>query len=853
MKDSHNDNKLNIAYICREFGPVTGGGIGTYVYNVCMAMVDRGHRVFLVTDCFNETNVDQLPQGITLISVINTPDYRKNSFVSSSHEYSYRVYDTLSDLVRKKKIDIAEFAEFGCEGFATIRSKKTMNQFRDTKLIVKLHTPSSLLFKINEDKRLEVDSCCTYAMEDYCVRNADMVTSPSLSLGEYFKKRVGRNNIVKCPYPMELPKRGTLRKFTGEQVRRVRFIGSVQIRKGIDSFVAAARLVLEKDDGFLFEVWGADRSAHTFGRSYTKSIQEHIPDDLKEKIVFCGGIPYSEIPALYRESCFCIFPSRWENWANVCLEAMSYGCIVFASKEGGMSEMVEHGKSGFLIDPLDPVMIADLVMENSYDIEALHSLSVAAQERSIQVCDPLETTRRIEKNYLESYSEKHWVSIASPSPLVSVVIPYYNQPEYLQETVKSVQNSDYENIEIVVVNDGSTTELANECFEKLTGVTKISKKNGGLSSARNAGIAVAKGEFIIPLDADDIIEPTYISRGVEALINNPELGYVSCHAMNFGEFDNAYIPLGYVPELMLFINTHGKCSNVFKKEIFIQCGGYDEMMTSYEDWDFLITLEENGILGDVLPDEFFKYRRHYNSMVYETANRQRSDLIQYMMIKHSKALEQSAAQMAIVLGRLWKETEILYEFAQQQLANKVFEPAQMKDLVKGNRTKLQVYSQRNGQYWEHNSVYLDYPEKIWHELKLNLPFQGHDGTYRVDPSNSFGIIIIRDLVVRDRKTLKKFFHASGDNDFSGCNIAGNVEYSIQSGFLVICAYDNDPQIQLPVFPFYDNVILEISLFYSSVQEINIKEIINDAPLRNLKYKSRKFLCERLCRGTGSLR
>ena len=275
MKDNSNDCKLNIAYVCREFGPVTGGGIGTYVYNVCMAMVARGHRVFLVTDCFNESNAQQLPQGITLIPVIATPDHRKNSFVSISHEYSYRIYDTLSDLLRREKIDIAEFAEFGCEGFATIRAKKTMNQFRDTKLIVKLHTPSSLLFDINEDKRLEVDSCCTYAMEDYCVRNADMVTSPSLSLGEFFKKRVGRDDIVKCPYPMELPERGASRKFTEEQIRRVRFIGSVQIRKGIDTFVAAAKLVLERDEGFLFEVWGADRSAHTFGQSYTKHIEQH--------------------------------------------------------------------------------------------------------------------------------------------------------------------------------------------------------------------------------------------------------------------------------------------------------------------------------------------------------------------------------------------------------------------------------------------------------------------------------------------------------------------------------------------------------------------------------------------------
>ena len=89
---------------------------------------------------------------------------------------------------------------------------------------------------------------------------------------------------------------------------------------------------------------------------------------------------------------------------------------------------------------------------------------------------------------------------------------------------------------------------------------------------------------------------------------------------------------------MPYSNTHGKCVNLYRKEVFQSCSGYDEVMTSYEDWDLLLTLYDHGIEGDVLPDEMFEYRRHFDSMVYNTANRQRADLIQYMMIKHEKAL-----------------------------------------------------------------------------------------------------------------------------------------------------------------------------------------------------------------------
>ena len=330
----------------------------------------------------------------------------------------------------KTTLDIAEFAEFGVEGFAAVRAKRLFGEFAETKLIIKLHTPSSLLYEINEDRRLHVDSLCDYYMEDYCVKHADMVTSPSISLGQYFEKRVGRSGIRQCPYPMELPERGSPRTFTEKQIKRVRLIGSVQVRKGIDTFIKAAELVLRKDPDFIFEIWGADRNAHIFGKTLTEITQKQIPEDLRDKIIFAGGIPYSEIPELFMDSCFCVYPSRWENWANVCLEAMSYGCVVLASKEGGMSEMVEHGKSGFVIDPLDPSDISGIILEHYRQPELLAEISRNAHHRSNAICDPDKAASRIEGNYSTPYNEKEWERIDAAAPLVSVVIPYYNQPQY---------------------------------------------------------------------------------------------------------------------------------------------------------------------------------------------------------------------------------------------------------------------------------------------------------------------------------------------------------------------------------------------------------------------------------------
>jgi glycosyltransferase involved in cell wall biosynthesis len=230
-----------------------------------------------------------------------------------------------------------------------------------------------------------------------------------------------------------------------------------------------------------------------------------------------------------------------------------------------------------------------------------------------------------------------------------------------------VRISGYPNLEIVVVNDGSTDAISNAVFEAIVGVVKVRKANGGLSSARNAGIRAATGDYLLMLDADDKIHPDYIPTAVRALDNNPGLSYLSCHAQNFGVYTNPYLPVGFVPALMPYVNTDGKCANVYRREVFAACGGYDEIMVAYEDWDFLLTLHERGLEGDVLPSEFLFYRRHRDSMVFTVADPQRATLIQYMILKHRKLLEKHSQMMVVVLAGLWKQTEITAE----KLAEKV--------------------------------------------------------------------------------------------------------------------------------------------------------------------------------------
>lgn len=104
--------------------------------------------------------------------------------------------------------------------------------------------------------------------------------------------------------------------------------------------------------------------------------------------------------------------------------------------------------------------------------------------------------------------------------LVSIIIPVYNSGDTLRRCVKSILNSDYENIEIIIIDDGSYKETADICDE-LKNQEKVQvyhQKNAGVSSARNTGIDFSKGEFITFVDADDSIERTLISTLVNSCV-----------------------------------------------------------------------------------------------------------------------------------------------------------------------------------------------------------------------------------------------------------------------------------------------------------------------------------------------
>lgn len=196
-------------------------------------------------------------------------------------------------------------------------------------------------------------------------------------------------------------------------------------------------------------------------------------------------------------------------------------------------------------------------------------------------------------------------------PLVSVVIPYYNRHDTIDETLQSLSNQTFVNFEVILVNDGSTDD---ESVRKLKTLKKtspvsleiINQQNQGVAMARNRGIKQARGKYVICLDSDDMLEPTYIEKSLIVSETQPDIALTTSYMNMFGVKSEEYKQNKYDP-LDLYRNNMVITAAMFRRDAWEKVGGYRSKI-GYEDWEFWINLAENGFYGRQIPESLFNYR-----------------------------------------------------------------------------------------------------------------------------------------------------------------------------------------------------------------------------------------------------
>jgi len=264
---------------------------------------------------------------------------------------------------------------------------------------------------------------------------------------------------------------------------------------------------------------------------------------------------------------------------------------------------------------------------------------------------------------------------------VNIIIPLYNQEQYIGQCVTSAMNQTYTNFDVTVVNDGSTdcslrvllevmdayvgeTNLLREQFlleadmknlvdeprwdlhrkyfpnGERVGPQIIDRENRGLSESRNQAIRSTDGEFILPLDSDDWIEPNYLERTVP-LMTNPKVGIVSTDMQYEGLLHNRIPPRGLTLASQMQSNNLPVCS-LIRRKAFEQTPGYETIFVEvagstkilgYEDWNLWLDILKRGWEVAVLNEPLFHYRVKPVSMITQ-ATKVHKGLVRLIHLLH---------------------------------------------------------------------------------------------------------------------------------------------------------------------------------------------------------------------------
>ncbi|MBI2048888.1 MAG: glycosyltransferase [Candidatus Liptonbacteria bacterium] len=254
-------------------------------------------------------------------------------------------------------------------------------------------------------------------------------------------------------------------------------------------------------------------------------------------------------------------------------------------------------------------------------------------------------------------------------PLISIIIPAHNAEKYIKEAVDSALVQTYENVEVIVVDDGSTDGTKNvlEPYVRDGKIKYVYQKNTGLAGARNAGIRTARGEYIAFLDADDLFLPEKVAEQVKVLEENPDYGVCYSDLTHFTDgqqrkfFHHRYhYPSGNLFELLLHKQFINPLTVFARRSVFEKYGMFDETLRRSEDWDLWLRWSHAGVKFFYLDKPLAYYRiasgGNLSSVESEPAMKEKNFFIFSRVGEKMSREEWQKYNLSAILGKLRLKT-----------------------------------------------------------------------------------------------------------------------------------------------------------------------------------------------------
>jgi glycosyltransferase involved in cell wall biosynthesis len=340
--------KLSICLIHEEYPPETGGaGIGTYQATMAKALANLGHKVIVIAKAVKKSKIE-VNAGV---EVHRIKSWIRTKGILGMVAYRLRIKRYLRQLLHERKIDIIESPEWGGE---TVFLKNLPHR---PPVVIRLHGSSKVIRYYNQG-HYYISTWLQEWFEKKCIRQADLITSPTKTLiGETQKLlNILLAKVKVIPNPVSREALENQIKPIVDDNQLILYVGRISFIKGIPVLIRSIPLILDKFPGAHFRLVGR------CGINTRKKFVGQIDKKYHDRISFTGPMSYEKVLSSYQESVLCVFPSFFEAFGLVVIEALAAGRPVVLSKIGSFMEIVADGKEGLFFEPGDPGDLAEKVV-----------------------------------------------------------------------------------------------------------------------------------------------------------------------------------------------------------------------------------------------------------------------------------------------------------------------------------------------------------------------------------------------------------------------------------------------------------------------------------------------------------
>jgi glycosyltransferase involved in cell wall biosynthesis len=547
-------------------------------------------------------------------------------FSCPDHRHSAAAMETIRRLYADGGPDYVEVPDFRAHGLVPLQARRTGDPLLAGTAIATRISPSSELLNLHDGTLSLPGNRRLAEVEREQIRLSDRLLFSGGDVLDLYRRFYAEEALpqgVRIRPAVELPSvpERTAPAVAGAPLRLL-CVGDLRRSAGVVDLAEACRSL--PPESWRLTVVGDDTKTAGMGQSVREAIEVCGGED--GRIEFAPGLGTAALGEQLAAADLLVVPARLEVSAPVATAALAAGVPVLATPVGDLVEVVEDGVSGWHAEDTGPAALGRALRRLEADRGELARVrdSGGPAARARELTDPAPI--------LDAYDEllagrSRRVSVKTPGaggPLVTGVVPYYRAHEYVREAVASLLAQTYREVEVVVVNDGSFApeDAVLSEFDDDPRVSVVTKTNGGEGTARTLGARIARGDYVVMLDSDNLLEPAFVERALSVLLAEPDLAYVTCwlRMVDAGNEDTdlhpGFAPLGNTVLAGYGENWDGDTLAVLPRRVFTELGfEYHPEGSMHSDWELYRWMRERGRFGAVIPERLARYRVLPNSLM----------------------------------------------------------------------------------------------------------------------------------------------------------------------------------------------------------------------------------------------